>query len=227
MTDAFFRYSHCNARKVRSSKTYLTTSLGHDDNQPAIPNCVPSSSRLPRSDSCPVLHSPSRVSVLATDDSLLSFRKQSPSSHSGDRRPVVNMARLRVVLASFLPLLTTTESFVVRPSPPSNVFTTALQMGLFDGVKDAFSAPALERSILDAERETPIDRWMGWSVASENNRESKGQAMGTCGTRKGLVTSLTRKATLHVTHLKIPRLFPFVDQYPTDDSSCGFRRCHG
>jgi hypothetical protein len=38
-------------------------------------------------------------------------------------------------------------------------------MGLFDGVKDAFSAPALERSILDAERETPIDRWFGWSVA--------------------------------------------------------------
>lgn len=37
-------------------------------------------------------------------------------------------------------------------------------MGLFDGVKDAFSAPALERSSLDADRETPIDRWMGWNV---------------------------------------------------------------
>lgn len=53
-------------------------------------------------------------------------------------------------------------------------------MGLFDGVKDAFSAPALERSVLDAERETPIDRWMGWSVASENSRESKEQALGRC-----------------------------------------------
>jgi hypothetical protein len=41
-------------------------------------------------------------------------------------------------------------------------------MGLFDGVKEAFSAPALERSTLSAERETPIDRWMGWSVASES-----------------------------------------------------------
>lgn len=37
--------------------------------------------------------------------------------------------------------------------------------GLFDGVKDAFQQPP---SSLDAERETPIDRWMGWSVVSEN-----------------------------------------------------------
>jgi len=43
----------------------------------------------------------------------------------------------------------------------------SLQMGLFDGVKDAFVAPALERSTLDSERETPIDRWMGWNVKSE------------------------------------------------------------
>ena len=39
---------------------------------------------------------------------------------------------------------------------------TALSMGLFDGVKDAFSAPAA--SSIDSERETPIDRWMGWNV---------------------------------------------------------------
>lgn len=41
-----------------------------------------------------------------------------------------------------------------------------LNMGLFDGVKDAFAAPALARSVLDAERETPIDRWFGWSARS-------------------------------------------------------------
>lgn len=40
--------------------------------------------------------------------------------------------------------------------------TTALSMGLFDGVKDAFSAPPA--SAVDSERETPIDRWMGWNV---------------------------------------------------------------
>eukprot|EP00549_Striatella_unipunctata_P020679 CAMPEP_0118687076 /NCGR_PEP_ID=MMETSP0800-20121206/8179_1 /TAXON_ID=210618 ORGANISM="Striatella unipunctata, Strain CCMP2910" /NCGR_SAMPLE_ID=MMETSP0800 /ASSEMBLY_ACC=CAM_ASM_000638 /LENGTH=169 /DNA_ID=CAMNT_0006584215 /DNA_START=171 /DNA_END=683 /DNA_ORIENTATION=+ len=45
-------------------------------------------------------------------------------------------------------------------------------MGLFDGVKDAFSAPALERSVLDAERETPIDRWMGWSVKKEDEMQA-------------------------------------------------------
>lgn len=52
-------------------------------------------------------------------------------------------------------------------------------MGLFDGVKEAFSAPALERSTLDAERETPIDRWMGWSVASENKEQVKTPQVGT------------------------------------------------
>lgn len=39
---------------------------------------------------------------------------------------------------------------------------TALSMGLFDGVKDAFGAPPA--SAIDSERETPIDRWMGWNV---------------------------------------------------------------
>lgn len=59
--------------------------------------------------------------------------------------------------------------------------TTALHMGLFDGVKEAFSAPALERSTLSSERETPIDRWMGWSVASDSSSTSteEGEAAGT------------------------------------------------
>ena len=55
-------------------------------------------------------------------------------------------------------------------------------MGLFDGVKEAFSAPALERSAVDAARETPIDRWMGWSVASTdktNNNNNNGGAAAT------------------------------------------------
>lgn len=54
------------------------------------------------------------------------------------------------------------------------IAATALSMGLFDGVKDAFSAPALERTSIDAERETPIDRWMGWSVAKENKNDGGG-----------------------------------------------------
>jgi hypothetical protein len=47
-------------------------------------------------------------------------------------------------------------------------------MGLFDGVKDAFSAPSMpERSVIDAERETPIDRWFGWSVVSEDAQQKQ------------------------------------------------------
>jgi len=71
-------------------------------------------------------------------------------------------------------------AFVVGPTPfstpagaASATSTTALQMGLFDGVKDAFSAPALERSTLDSERETPIDRWMGWSVVSDKEQATQ------------------------------------------------------
>mmetsp|Transcript_12459 Transcript_12459/g.15607 ORF Transcript_12459/g.15607 Transcript_12459/m.15607 type:complete len:223 (+) Transcript_12459:170-838(+) len=46
----------------------------------------------------------------------------------------------------------------------SRVRRTQLKMGIFDLFKDAFSAPALDQSAIDSERETPIDRWMGWST---------------------------------------------------------------
>jgi len=42
-------------------------------------------------------------------------------------------------------------------------------MGLFDGMKEAFSAPP--SMSLDSERETPIDRWMGWNVKSEETQK--------------------------------------------------------
>ncbi|KAL3905076.1 MAG: hypothetical protein SGARI_004627, partial [Bacillariaceae sp.] len=56
------------------------------------------------------------------------------------------------------------SGFAVVPQNKAARSTTHLN-GLFDGVKEAFSAPP---SQLDSERETPIDRWMGWSVVSEN-----------------------------------------------------------
>jgi hypothetical protein len=65
----------------------------------------------------------------------------------------------------------TTTAFVVNPTTQAQTArcSSSTQLhGLFDGVKEAFKAPALERSTLNSERETPIDRWMGWSVASEN-----------------------------------------------------------
>jgi len=39
-------------------------------------------------------------------------------------------------------------------------------MGLFDGVKEAFGAEGM--GTLDADRETPIDRWMGWNTKPVN-----------------------------------------------------------
>jgi hypothetical protein len=74
--------------------------------------------------------------------------------------------------------ITAVSGFAVLPSHPSSQqhaatsssssSSTALN-GLFDGVKEAFSAPALARSKIVSERETPIDRWMGWSVVSEQD----------------------------------------------------------
>jgi hypothetical protein len=64
---------------------------------------------------------------------------------------------------SLLLLTSSVSGFSVLPQNAASS-STALY-GLFDGVKDAFSAPPSE---LAAERETPIDRWMGWSVAAEN-----------------------------------------------------------
>jgi hypothetical protein len=70
-------------------------------------------------------------------------------------------------------MLGSAAGFAFVPSITTSKATyTQLQMGLFDGVKDAFSAPALERSTLTSERETPIDRWMGWSVSKENEQQA-------------------------------------------------------
>ena len=50
-------------------------------------------------------------------------------------------------------------------------------MGLFDGVKEAFGADGM--GDLDAERETPIDRWMGWNTKKSDSPQevvgSKGE----------------------------------------------------
>lgn len=66
-----------------------------------------------------------------------------------------------------------TSGFSAIPPPAHNhkikKYNTALN-GLFDGVKDAFTQPP---SSLDSERETPIDRWMGWSVVSDDEQKVK------------------------------------------------------
>lgn len=54
----------------------------------------------------------------------------------------------------------------VSPAPSSSRTAMSLNMGLFDGVKEAFGADGMGE--LDAERETPIDRWMGWNTKSDS-----------------------------------------------------------
>jgi hypothetical protein len=75
------------------------------------------------------------------------------------------IAATTLSLASLL--VTGTQGFAFVPPPHRSTATSNTQVGLFDGLKEAFSAPALERSTIDAERETPIDRWMGWSVKKD------------------------------------------------------------
>ena len=76
---------------------------------------------------------------------------------------------MKSTTASAIVLTSTTTAvcgFSVLPMQPQNAIRGNTELyGLFDGVKDAFTQPP---SSLDAERETPIDRWMGWSVVSEN-----------------------------------------------------------
>jgi hypothetical protein len=75
----------------------------------------------------------------------------------------ISAATTVLTLTSTVSAFTTisTPSFAVS-SKPSQI---PLEMGLFDGMKEAFSAPPTSMS-LDAQRETPIDRWMGWNVKS-------------------------------------------------------------
>lgn len=69
------------------------------------------------------------------------------------------------------------SAFSVLPAQNTNTARCNTELyGLFDGVKDAFTQPP---SSLDAERETPIDRWMGWSVVSENDVKETVEPVGT------------------------------------------------
>lgn len=51
-------------------------------------------------------------------------------------------------------------------SPSNSRTSTALQNSLFDAAKEAFGAEGMGE--LDPERETPIDRWMGWNAKSKD-----------------------------------------------------------
>mmetsp|Transcript_12348 Transcript_12348/g.29151 ORF Transcript_12348/g.29151 Transcript_12348/m.29151 type:complete len:205 (+) Transcript_12348:275-889(+) len=65
--------------------------------------------------------------------------------------------------------ISTCSSFV--PSTQSKPLTSL--NGLFDGVKEAFGADGM--GSLEGDRETPIDRWMGWNAKSSDEPQ---QAVG-------------------------------------------------
>jgi len=83
------------------------------------------------------------------------------------------------ILAIAATTATTTQAFSTTSTSSSsthnNVYrpttTTALSMGLFDGVKEAFGADGM--GDLDSERETPIDRWMGWNTKTTDGTKPK------------------------------------------------------
>ena len=77
---------------------------------------------------------------------------------------------------TLLPIAASTSTTQAFSTTANNVRTqTALNMGLFDGVKEAFGADGM--GDLDAERETPIDRWMGWNTKTDSapGEVSKGE----------------------------------------------------
>eukprot|EP00979_Chaetoceros_neogracilis_P007052 scaffold1465_cov222-Chaetoceros_neogracile.AAC.1 len=76
---------------------------------------------------------------------------------------------MKSITATIVALTLISKASVAAFTPNPHVSRSSVTQlnGLFDGMKDAFSAPALERSSLASERETPIDRWMGWNVQAE------------------------------------------------------------
>jgi len=71
-----------------------------------------------------------------------------------------------IILTSTTAVVSAFSALPATQHTNTNAVRTKTELyGLFDGVKGAFSQPPTE---LEAGRETPIDRWMGWSVVSEN-----------------------------------------------------------
>lgn len=62
-------------------------------------------------------------------------------------------------------------------APATSRTHMSLNMGLFDGVKEAFGADGM--GDLSSERETPIDRWMGWNAKTTDTPQ---EAVGSKGT---------------------------------------------
>eukprot|EP00584_Thalassiosira_punctigera_P022680 CAMPEP_0172573078 /NCGR_PEP_ID=MMETSP1067-20121228/136005_1 /TAXON_ID=265564 ORGANISM="Thalassiosira punctigera, Strain Tpunct2005C2" /NCGR_SAMPLE_ID=MMETSP1067 /ASSEMBLY_ACC=CAM_ASM_000444 /LENGTH=202 /DNA_ID=CAMNT_0013365675 /DNA_START=497 /DNA_END=1105 /DNA_ORIENTATION=+ len=81
------------------------------------------------------------------------------------------------------------------PVQPVNSRTPLALNGLFDGVKEAFGSGGMGE--LEGDRETPIDRWMGWNAKSDKPMEAMGSKAPTdfvdsMDTKNYVTASLTK-----------------------------------
>lgn len=61
-------------------------------------------------------------------------------------------------------------------------------MGMFDGAKEAFDSP--QPGTKSSDRQTPIDRWFGWSTESEEERKKEAERAGVYGAPSNFVDSM-------------------------------------
>ena len=66
------------------------------------------------------------------------------------------------------------HAFVTAPS--RTISSVPRNMGVFDGVKEAFGADGMGE--LDGDRETPIDRWMGWNKGAAKDATAQSVTKG-------------------------------------------------
>lgn len=91
---------------------------------------------------------------------------------------------------------TTSCAHAFVPAPPATSRTSmSLNMGLFDGVKEAFGGEGM--GDISSERETPIDRWMGWNAKSDKPAEAMGSLepagfIDSMDAKNYITTSLTK-----------------------------------
>ncbi len=126
--------------------------------------------------------------------------------------------KLIIMRSSFLIAAATTScahAFVQTSSPSRTLMP--LNMGVFDGVKEAFGADGMGE--LSVERETPIDRWMGWNTKSVDSPQVAVGSKSTCN-------SITSPILL--IYLFQLLTFPFpVRSFLMSNSTAQFRRFHG
>ena len=84
---------------------------------------------------------------------------------------------------------TTSCAHAFVTAPAASRTSVALNMGLFDGVKEAFGADGM--GTLDGDRETPIDRWMGWNTKSMDSPEEAVGSKGRCLTDSDILINNT------------------------------------